>query len=139
MADEQEKAVADVPGDPTADELDLEAMGLADVQPTEEEQVALAAASARPTRRTAAAAEPAAGKGRATPRQQRHRPSDEPRRATPAQFVRESVAELKKVVWPTGNQLQQYFVVVLVFVLIIIGIVSALDLAFGALLFGIFG
>ena len=36
--------------------------------------------------------------------------------------MRESIAELKKVVWPTLNQLQQYFVVVLVFVLIMIAI-----------------
>lgn len=138
MADEQDKAPADVPADPTADELDLEAMGLEDVELTEEEQVALAAASARPARKSAEAEAPA-GKGRATPRQRRQRPEDEDRRATPAEFVRESAAELKKVVWPTGSQLQQYFVVVLVFVLIMIAIVSLLDLGFGSLLFWIFG
>jgi preprotein translocase subunit SecE len=124
-------ADADVPRDP-ADDLDLAARGLDDVELTEEEQVALAAASARPVRR--AAAEQAAGKGHATPRQRRAGTDDEQRRTTPAQFVRESVAELKKVVWPTGNQLQQYFVVVLVFVLIMIGIVAVLDLAFGWLM-----
>ena len=55
-------------------------------------------------------------------------------RHNPVQFVRESAAELKKVVWPTGSQLQQYFVVVLVFVLIMIGIVAVLDLGFGWLM-----
>ncbi|CAL8971509.1 Protein translocase subunit SecE [Propionicimonas sp. T2.31MG-18] len=138
MADEPELADADVPGDPTADELDLEAMGLEDVELTEEEQVALAAAKARPVRRSEGGAEPSA-KGRPTPRQRRAKPGEERRRTTPVQFVRESVAELKKVVWPTGSQLQQYFVVVLVFVLIMIAIVSVLDLGFGTLMLKLLG
>lgn len=137
MADEPELADADVPGDPTADELDLEAMGLEDVELTEEEQVALAAAKARPVRR-GEGAEPST-KGRPTPRQRRAKPGEERRRTTPVQFVRESVAELKKVVWPTGSQLQQYFVVVLVFVLIMIAIVSVLDLGFGTLMLKLLG
>lgn len=138
MADEQDKAAADVPTDPThTDDLDLEAMGLTDVELSEEEQVALAAASARPARRTAGT--PVEAKGHATPKRKRTRVAPEQQRATPVQFVQESAAELKKVVWPTLNQLQQYFVVVLVFVLIMIAIVSALDLGFGALLFRIFG
>ena len=65
--------------------------------------------------------------------------AEEDRRSTPAEFVRESVAELKKVVWPTLSQLQQYFIVVLVFVLIMILIVSVLDLLFGTAILKIFG
>lgn len=60
-------------------------------------------------------------------------------RATPARFVAESVGELRKVVWPTGNQVQQYFIVVLVFVLFIMAIVSLLDLGFGWLILKVFG
>lgn len=60
-------------------------------------------------------------------------------RTTPAAFVRESVTELRKVVWPTGTQVQQYFVVVLVFVLFIIAFVSLLDLGFGWLVLKAFG
>ncbi len=127
MADEPEVADANESGDPTAD-LDLAAMGLE--EPTDEELAAAAVAKARPTRKT----DPNQGKDKATPRQKRSRPGEEHRRATPAQFVRESVGELKKVVWPTGSQLQQYFVVVLVFVLLMIGIVMGLDLGFGALM-----
>ena len=137
MADEQEKAGADVPADPNSVELDLAAMGLDDVELSEEEQVALAAAGARPVRKTAG--EPESGKGRATPKRRRVTTTEDRRRTTPAQFARESVAELKKVVWPTPNQLQQYFVVVLVFVLIMIAIVSVLDLGFGTLILRIFG
>jgi preprotein translocase subunit SecE len=68
-------------------------------------------------------------KGRATPKQ---RPSARPGgRTNPVTFVKESVGELRKVVYPTGQQLANYFVVVLIFVLFIIAIVSVLDLAFG--------
>ena len=138
MADDQEKAAAGNPADAGAEELDLEAMGADDVELTEEEQVALAAAGARPARKTAVV-EQVDGKGRATPKRRRSITTEEHRRTNPVDFVRESVVELKKVVWPTANQLQQYFVVVLVFVLIMISIVSVLDLAFGTLLLRIFG
>ena len=59
-------------------------------------------------------------------------------RTTPLKFVRQSVGELRKVVYPTGQQLINYFVVVLVFVLFVIAYVSLLDLGFGAAIFRIF-
>lgn len=61
------------------------------------------------------------------------------KRTTPRQFVNQSVDELKKVVWPTGAQVRQYFGVVLVFVLFIMAYVVALDTGFGALLLKLFG
>jgi preprotein translocase subunit SecE len=64
--------------------------------------------------------------------------ADRPRRTTPPQFVRQSIAELRKVVYPTGQQLASYFVVVLIFVLFIIAIVSLLDLAFGWVILRVF-
>jgi preprotein translocase SecE subunit len=48
------------------------------------------------------------------------------------------IAELRKVVWPTRDQLVTYFIVVMVFVLIMMAIVSLLDLALGKLAFEIF-
>ena len=48
------------------------------------------------------------------------------------------VAELRKVVWPTQQQLITYFFVVLVFVIAVMAIVTVLDLAFGKLVFEIF-
>jgi preprotein translocase subunit SecE len=137
VADDQENTSVDLPADAGAEELDLEAMGLEDVELTEEEQVAITAARARPARK--AAVIEVSGKGRATPKRRRSTTTEEHRRTTPVEFVREAVAELKKVVWPTLNQLQQYFIVVLVFVLIMIGIVAVLDLAFGTALLRIFG
>lgn len=61
------------------------------------------------------------------------------KRTSPFLFYRQVVAELRKVVWPTQQQLTTYFIVVLVFVLVLMAIVSALDLAFGKLFFTIFG
>ncbi|MQA05393.1 MAG: preprotein translocase subunit SecE [Streptosporangiales bacterium] len=49
----------------------------------------------------------------------------------PGVFYRECVAELRKVVWPTRQQVFTYTSVVLVFVLIMIGIVTGLDFVFG--------
>jgi preprotein translocase subunit SecE len=61
------------------------------------------------------------------------------RRTSPATFYRQVVAELRKVVWPSQQQLITYFAVVLVFVLVIMTIVSLLDLGFGRLVFKVFG
>lgn len=71
-------------------------------------------------------------KGRATPKQRTG--EDRPDRSGPISFARGSVSELKKVVYPTWPQLLNYFVVVLVFVLIIIAIVAGLDYGFGWLM-----
>jgi preprotein translocase subunit SecE len=48
------------------------------------------------------------------------------------------VAELRKVVYPTRDQLVTYFIVVMVFVLIMMAIVSLLDLGLGKLAFEVF-
>jgi len=53
-------------------------------------------------------------------------------------FYRQVVAELRKVVYPTQEQLITYFIVVMVFVIVMMTIVSSLDLAFGKLAFEIF-
>ena len=54
-------------------------------------------------------------------------------------FYRQIIAELRKVIWPTRKQLITYTSVVIVFVLIVIGFVSVLDLAFGKLVLWVFG
>jgi preprotein translocase subunit SecE len=65
--------------------------------------------------------------------------SSSDKRTSPGTFYRQVVAELRKVVWPTQQQLVTYFVVVLVFVLVVMTIVSLLDLGFGRLVFKVFG
>jgi preprotein translocase subunit SecE len=54
-------------------------------------------------------------------------------------FLREVVAELRKVIWPSRNQLVTYTIVVLVFVSFMVALVWLLDFGFGqgvAYLFG---
>ena len=60
-------------------------------------------------------------------------------RTSPITFYRQVVAELRKVVWPSQQQLVTYFLVVMVFVLVMIAYVSLLDLGFGKAVFAIFG
>ena len=62
-----------------------------------------------------------------------------PERTNPVTFIRQVIAELRKVVWPTQQMLVTYFLVVLVFVLVMIAYVSVLDLGFGKAVFAIFG
>lgn len=62
-----------------------------------------------------------------------------PKRTSPMVFYRQVVAELRKVVWPTREQLVTYFIVVLVFVAVMMTLVSLLDLAFGKLVLTLFG
>jgi preprotein translocase subunit SecE len=44
-----------------------------------------------------------------------------------ALFYRQIIAELRKVVWPTRNQLTTYTTVVIIFVVIMIGLVTVID------------
>ncbi|MFT4262440.1 MAG: preprotein translocase subunit SecE [Nocardioides sp.] len=60
------------------------------------------------------------------------------KRTSPFTFYRQVIAELRKVVWPTQQQLTTYFIVVLVFVLIMMAIVSLLDLGLGKFFFMVF-
>ena len=101
------------------------------------ETVAQQARSSRPVRKNAAAS--TAGKSTPTPARRRGPQAVAERPSGPVQFARESVDELKKVVWPTWSQVQQYFWAVLVFVLIVIAYVGVLDLGFGWVMLKLFG
>jgi preprotein translocase subunit SecE len=56
-----------------------------------------------------------------------------------ALFLRQVIAELRKVVWPTRSQLLTYTTVVIVFVLVLMGIVALFDLGFSQLTLKVFG
>ena len=56
-----------------------------------------------------------------------------------AQFMREVVIELRKVVTPTRKELVTYTSVVLVFVIIMMALISGLDLVIGTLTGFVFG
>jgi len=54
-------------------------------------------------------------------------------------FVREVVAELRKVIWPTRKELVTYAIVVIIFVAVILAIVGLLDLGFSKAALWVFG
>jgi preprotein translocase subunit SecE len=60
-------------------------------------------------------------------------------RTTPALFVRQIVAELRKVIWPTRKELVTYTMVALVFIMIMVAIVTSLDYGFTKLVLAVFG
>ncbi|MEY3606168.1 MAG: preprotein translocase subunit SecE [Actinomycetota bacterium] len=56
-----------------------------------------------------------------------------------ALFLRQVMFELKKVVWPTKEQMVTYTAVVVVFVIIMGLIIAALDFAFVRIVLLVFG
>ncbi|RZS40700.1 preprotein translocase subunit SecE [Herbihabitans rhizosphaerae] len=77
-------------------------------------------------------------KGRATPT----RDGRETKQALPKRmfrFLREVVAELRKVIWPTRKQMITYTAVVLVFVAFMVALVSVLDLVLAKGVLALFG
>jgi preprotein translocase subunit SecE len=57
----------------------------------------------------------------------------------PTRFVRESISELRKVLWPSRNELVTYSIVVIVFVVVMVSIVAGLDIGFAKLVLQVFG
>ena len=54
-------------------------------------------------------------------------------------FIRQVVAELRKVIWPTRNELVTYTVVSIVFVTAMVALVALYDFVFTKAVLGIFG
>ena len=82
-----------------------------------------------------------AGVGRpTTPQAQTRRQAVQERRKRTGvrQFLKEVRQELKKVIWPTRNELITYTVVVLVTVVALTSFVFGLDVAFSKLVFHLF-
>ncbi len=61
-----------------------------------------------------------------------------PDRTTPAVFLREIRAELRKVIWPTRKELMTYTSVAVIFILVMVAIVTGVDNAFWYLILKIF-
>ena len=58
--------------------------------------------------------------------------------ASISRFFREIVAELRKVIWPSRQELITYTLVVVIFVVIMVSIVAGLDIAFAKLVVQVF-
>ena len=78
---------------------------------------------------TGQSAERRSGSGRADKRD----------RTSPAVFIRQVAAELRKVIWPTRQMLVTYTVVCMAFVIFMVIIVTSLDYGFTKLVFALFG
>jgi preprotein translocase subunit SecE len=122
-----------------AEELDPETVDEDPEQLDEAEEVAASATSTTPVRRPRSAKAPVKKKDAPTKTRKEATAVATEKRTGPVTFVQQSIAELRKVVWPTGAQLSQYFVVVLIFVLVMIAVVSLLDFAFGWALLKLLG
>ena len=72
-----------------------------------------------------------------TPRTAATRPADK-ERTSPAQFVQEVRGELRKVAWPTKQEVKVYSIVVLVAVIVFTMFVFGLDYGFGKFLLWLF-
>jgi preprotein translocase subunit SecE len=84
------------------------------------------------TRDAAPAPAPSAGgRGARGPRDKK--------RLTPAQYYREIVSELRKVIYPSRHELITYVIVVLVFVSVMTALVAGLDYGFTKLVIHVFG
>jgi preprotein translocase subunit SecE len=60
-------------------------------------------------------------------------------RTKPTQFIREVVAELKKVAWPSREETIAYSIVVLVSTIIIAAIIFGMDFVFAKAILSLFG
>jgi preprotein translocase subunit SecE len=56
----------------------------------------------------------------------------------PTLFVRQVIAELRKVIWPTRKNLISYTTVTLIFVLIMVAVVSLIDYGLTKAVFAVF-
>lgn len=56
-----------------------------------------------------------------------------------ALFIRQVIVELRKVIWPTRNELVNYTIVVLFFILLMAGIIALYDYVFTQGVLFIFG
>jgi len=60
-------------------------------------------------------------------------------RTSPMQFLREVVAELKKVAWPTRKEVVAYSTVVVVAVTVVAALIFGMDFVFTKAVLGLFG
>lgn len=117
-----------VTDDPAADDVREQAASAESVDEPADESSANAA-SPKPVKRNRTAGP--VKKASPTPKQKNANQEDDTDRVGPVTFTKQSVAELKKVVWPTPEAHRSYFTVVLVFVVFVMVFVSLLDMFFG--------
>jgi preprotein translocase subunit SecE len=151
-AAELEAAEADVAAEAQADEDKVVAGGLENragrrggriTAGDDDEDDVPAARTRRPARertasRPAARADDGAGT-RSRAAAERARADEIRQKRSLGRFLREVVAELRKVIWPGRRELITYTTVVIVFVAFIVALVAGLDLLFSQAVLAVFG
>ena len=66
-------------------------------------------------------------------------PTQKKERTRPVQFLREVIAELRKVAWPTRQEVLSYSLVVIVSCVVIAALIFAMDFAFTKAVLSLFG
>jgi preprotein translocase subunit SecE len=139
VADEVTEELADADERLAAvDEAELDEIDVAEIEAAEageldeelsdtDSELERQAAATRPVKRERTNAPVKKG----APTRKRDLKPEEEAGVGPVTFVKQSVDELKKTVWPDGDDVKQYFVVVLVFVLFMMVVVAGLDFVFG--------
>jgi preprotein translocase subunit SecE len=61
------------------------------------------------------------------------------KRTPPVQFIKEVIAELKKVAWPSRQEVVAYSVVVLVSTIVITALIFGMDFVFAKAILSLFG
>jgi preprotein translocase subunit SecE len=61
------------------------------------------------------------------------------KRTPPGQFVKEVIAELKKVAWPTRQEVVAYSIVVLISTIVITALIFGMDFVFAKAILSLFG
>ena len=93
----------------------------------------------RPARGAAARSATPAGGTRSRATAQQARSAEIRRKRSLGRFLREVVAELRKVIWPGRRELITYTTVVILFVAVMVALVAGLDLLFAKGVIAVFG
>jgi preprotein translocase subunit SecE len=140
-----EQIDAETPGVEDAAELEAAEADLAEEAESDEDKVVATptrrrqrSTSNRPATRSTGATR--AGEGtRSRADAERARAAELREKRSIGRFLREVVAELRKVHWPTRRQIVVYTAVVLVFVSFMVALVAGLDAVFAKAVFALFG
>lgn len=126
-----------------ADDVPTDADGAADAPEASVRESALVGAAAGSARAAARRSGVRAGsspvKGTATATRDVSREKRLSLLARLRRFLREVVAELRKVIWPARNQMVTYTIVVIVFVVIMVALTALLDVLFAKGVLSVFG
>jgi preprotein translocase subunit SecE len=135
-----ERIDAETPGVEDATELEAAEADIAEEAEVDEDKV-VAAPTRRRQRTGSRPADPApSGEGtRSRAAAERARAAELRDKRSLGRFLREVVAELRKVIWPGRKELITYTTVVIVFVAVMVALVAGLDIAFAQGVLAVFG